>query len=316
MIRTEVQNGNPHRGLHSRRSVDPNPSERWARYPLRVVSRRRRRDLRHAPRRIRCTTPRAHGRREKSNNPAWSFDGKKIAFVSNRDFAETAPWGENAELYEMGPDGSNVQRITSNNVFDTHPKWSPDGKSIAFHSFRDGNWDVFIVRSDGSNERRFTDHPGRDQCPNWSPDGARLIFGSNRADGEHVEIYVADAEGENVQRLTYTPEGVQPCTSWSPDDQWIAFHAFHDGASDVFVMRSDGSEIRQLTETSGDMRGCGTPDWSPDGKRLVFHCNRDGESDQPDLETSTDMEIYTVNADGSDLLRLTSNRIYDGHPAW
>ncbi len=248
-----------------------------------------------------------------SNNPAWSWDGTKIAFLSNRDFGEAAPWGQDAELYVMDADGSNVQRVTSNEVFDSAPKWSPDGITIAFFSVRDGNWDVYLIDADGTNERQVTDHPGRDLCPSWSPDGARLTFASNRADGEHFELYTADLASGDVQRLTHTSAGVAPCSSWSPNGQWIAFQAYHNGGMEIFVMRSDGSEARQLTDTPGAGRWCGAATWSPDGLRIAFHSNRDGVGGQADMN---DLEIYVVEADGSSLHRLTENEVYDGHPAW
>jgi TolB protein len=81
--------------------------------------------------------------------PAWSPDGKRIAYISKED--------GNFEIYVIGVDGSNKVRLTTNPASDGLPVWSPDGKSIAFRSDRDGKWAIFVARPDGSNVRKVLD---------------------------------------------------------------------------------------------------------------------------------------------------------------
>ena len=85
-------------------------------------------------------------------------------------------------------------------VEDRDPSWSPDGSRIAFTSYRDGNWDIYVMDADGSNQQRLTDNPAVDRMPSWSADGSRIAFVSGR-DG-NWDIYVMDADGSNQQRLT------------------------------------------------------------------------------------------------------------------
>lgn len=92
--------------------------------------------------------------------PAWSPDGKYIAFMSERD--------GDADIYVMNADGSNVTNLTNNSFWDSHPAWSPDGTRIVFASSRDDNIDIYIIDSDGSNETRLTDDPATDIHPVWA----------------------------------------------------------------------------------------------------------------------------------------------------
>ena len=96
-------------------------------------------------------------------NPAWSPDGKRIAFASDRK-------GDliSFDIYVMDPDGGNQRRLTNNPRYsDNSPSWSPDGERIAFSSFRDGNWEIYVMDADGDNQRNLTKHGSWDLYPAW-----------------------------------------------------------------------------------------------------------------------------------------------------
>ena len=127
--------------------------------------------------------------------PALSPDGKKIAFVSDRD----GSW----EIYIMNSNGSNLRRLTNDPNTNRNPDWSPDGKKIVFVAGGNKNKEIHIVNSNGSNLRRLTDNPAWDYEPVWSPDGTKIVFSSER-DG-NSEIYIMNADGSNQTNLTNNP---------------------------------------------------------------------------------------------------------------
>src|SRR4051794_4582059 len=96
--------------------------------------------------------------------PAYSPDGKKIAFVSLQD--------GNQEIYVMDADGGNQVRRTTNPLPDTDPSWSPDGTKIVYSSLQAGNPDIYVMNADGTGTpQRLTEDAGADTDPAWSPDG-------------------------------------------------------------------------------------------------------------------------------------------------
>ena len=128
-------------------------------------------------------------------HPAWSNDGSKIVFMSERD--------GNREIYVMNADGSNQRRLTDHPSADWSPDWSPDDSQITFMSARDDEeMDVYVMNADGSGVRRITQNAGPDWDPEWSPDGSRIVFMSGQ-DG-NWEIYTMDTDGSDQTRLTET----------------------------------------------------------------------------------------------------------------
>ena len=150
------------------------------------------------------------------SSPAWSPDGRRIAFESERD--------GNDEIYVMNADGSGVARLTVNDAIDGSPAWSPDGQRIAFDSLRDDNFEVYLMNADGSGVTRLTNNDARDWHPVWSPDGRRIAFESNR-DG-NAEIYLMNPDGSGVVRLTYNGAADWVSPAWSPDGRRIAFVSY------------------------------------------------------------------------------------------
>ena len=134
------------------------------------------------------------------DSPAWSTDGRRIAFYSSRP--------EGSGLYVMDADGSNPRYLApAANCCPPDSAWSPDGKKIAFESSRkNGKADIYVMNADGTNRRRLTKHLAHDRYPAWSPDGENIVFYSER-DGRSGEIYVMDANGNNQQNLTNYPWG-------------------------------------------------------------------------------------------------------------
>ena len=193
------------------------------------------------------------------HSPAWSPDGTRLAFVSDREE------GGNADVYVMDPDGSDVVRVTTDPAIDAEPTWSPDGSMVAFaRADGSGHWEIYVVSSDGTGERRLTTNEVSDEAPSWSPDG-RIVF--QRPVGTDLELFVMEADGTAVTRLTERA-GDDRGPSWSPDGTLIAY--VHDGADDgdgdVHVVSPDGSGPTELTS---DPAAEGAPCWS-DPATVVF----------------------------------------------
>ena len=226
--------------------------------------------------------------------PAWSPDGSKIAFQSDRD--------GNSEIYVMNADGTNVIKLTSNTAEDWTPAWSLDGCKMAFASDRDSECGIYVMDTDGTNVIPLTSHTALDCNPKWSPDGSKITFQSDR-DG-NSEIYVMNADGTNVTKLTSnTAEDRTP--AWSPDGCKIAFASDRDFIDfKIYVMDTDGTNVIPLTSNTAPATD-GNPTWSPDGRKIAFASYHDNSEN-----------IYVMGADGTNVIQLTMNTAADSNPDW
>jgi len=173
---------------------------------------------------------------------------------------------------------------------------------IAFTSARDGNREIYVMNADGSNPINLTNNPDNDNFPAWSSDGSKIAFASNR-DGYH-DIYVMNADGSNQTRLTKNyAEDASP--AWSPDGSKIAFASMEGdliASREIYVMNADGSNQARLTKNSASDSA---PAWSPDGSKIAFTSFRGVIGNK--RKRVGNMEIYVMNADGSNQIRLTKN---------
>ena len=227
--------------------------------------------------------------------PDLSPNGRYIVFASNRT--------GNNEIFVLDLRDGTLTNVSNSTADDSWPRWSPNGRQIAFHSNRTGNYDIYVVDADGRGLRAVTTDAALDQWPDWSPNGQRLAFRRGN------DVYVADAGGEeqDVQRLTFLPASIDQMPAWSPDGRRIAFMSLREGYCAVFLMDADGSNQVNLTPKGPNDAAAAwcsrAPSWTRNG-RILFMSFRPS--------TAGDVELFSMVADGTDLVRLTTSAGEDG----
>jgi Tol biopolymer transport system component len=222
-------------------------------------------------------------------DPAWSADGKHIAFIQG---AACCYWN----IWTMNADGSHLKQITNSSFSDRWPHWSPDGTKIVFER-NENTVRIYTMNADGTSLQSLTDISSRNSQPEFSPDGTQVVFISER-DG-NSNVYVMNADGTNQTRLTNTVEAEwQP--RWSPDGKKIVFQKNLNGNNEIYVMNADGSNPMRLTNNPDDDN---TPNWSPDNTKIVFTRGY-----------GTPGRLYTMNPDGTNQQQIST--ISAGNPQW
>lgn len=231
--------------------------------------------------------------------PAWSANGQKVIFTSDRDGDE--------ELFVMDTDGTDEVKLTNNTDDDWGAAWAPDNSKIAFVSSRDGNDEIYVMDIDGSNQTRLTNDSADDYTPVWSPDSETIVFVSERNSGD-AEIYSMDADGSNETRIT-THTGFDGEPDFSPDGTKIAFSRQEViPNSNIYTMNADGTGITALTSDTFPILPS-NPSWSNDGTKIAYNRDPDGDGD----------EIFVINANGTGVTQLTNivpDSNYNTNPDW
>jgi Tol biopolymer transport system component len=222
-------------------------------------------------------------------DPRLSPDGKRVAYVVSHTDEEGNAY--RTAIWVAALDGSEEPRqFTSGVRNDGSPRWSPDGRWLAFVSNRDGEDEktakgqLYVLQADGGEPRRLTDGKESVEAIAWSPDSGRIAFARRVRDEAYDEEDDRKRAPRRFTRVFFKLDGVG----------WIG-----DRRSHLFVVGLDGGDERQLTH--GDCEN-GDLAWSPDGKRIVFWSMRGDRWDVEFVEALYELE---VDAEGAEPRRLT-----------
>jgi Tol biopolymer transport system component len=202
-------------------------------------------------------------------------------------------------------DGTWPMNISSGNkVYEV--ALSPDGTKIAYQSWKTDEPEICVMNIDGSNIVNLTNNNLYDDYPDWSPDGKQIIFVSKADAGALTvpKIFIMNSDGSGRHQIT-TTMGYETMPKWSPDGKKIVYQSgsFSTGLFSICTMNADGTNKRTLTEENYDAEYAS---WSPDGNKIVFTSNK----------TDNQYDVYVVNADGTNMVRLTESTGTDFSPIW
>jgi TolB protein len=272
----------------------------------------------------RLTTPSGSG----DIQPDWSRDGSLIVF--QREYSDK-PY----EIWTVRPDGSEPTLVDpdcppglppGDICEESSPAWSPDGRFIAF-SWAYGKVRpvlgedtievaaIGVMDADGGNVRQVTQRVrpthSEDGEPVWSPDGKQIAFvrlNITARPRARTAIFVVNADGSGLKRLTPWSLNGKDHPDWSPDGREILFRSEPNGIDyqgNLYTVRPDGTGLRQLTHFGEDVMLLSTS-FSPDGRSIVF--SKSGKGGQPD--------IFTMRRDGTQIKPLTRTALWDSAPDW
>jgi len=192
--------------------------------------------------------------------------------VSADDRIAYTPFWHYTFLFSVDVETGETQQLTSHSADNFGARCSPDGRSVAYHSTRTGNSEIWIHHLDGRPETRITDNGSWDLYPDWSPDGERLLFVSDR-DGSRFKMYVVNRDGGGerllLDRTISLDSQISPVigslvSRWSPDGDLIAFLVEGENTRSLWTVRPNGEDPKQMLAAATGF------DWYLDARRGIY----------------------------------------------
>ncbi len=242
-------------------------------------------------------------RLESVSDPAWSPDGRWIAFAAGCASCR-------ARLYIVRRDGQDLREIPTGPGLVSSPGWSPDGHRIVFAREQSEDQRIYAVNLHTGRVRLLNGEPrgldNTDSTPAWSPDGRQIAF-AREINHERQNLWVVSATGGSRRPVTRATQFGQFRPRWSPDGRRIVFmqtvppHITWD-------LRVLNVRMKRVTDLTSNSHNEFDPAWSPDGKSVVFASDA--------ASRAGFRSLYVIKADGSGLRRLTASPADDAMPSW
>lgn len=241
-------------------------------------------------------------------SPAWSPDGQRLAFHSNR--------AGNHDIYVMDANGRNVQRLTFNPAMDMHPAWSPDGCCIVYQAWHGRDFEIYTLNVEaalaGEPPTPLTDNRHGERHPAYSPDGTRIIFASDEGNIlGNFGLFTMNTDGTDRRQIAIISEhenALHPV--YSPDGAYIIYDSFRENtSSSVFILRGNGRGRTHLLAGEARRNGIDAylPNWTPDGEHILYVSSVTGVSEVYLAPIVDEFELGTPR-------QLTQNPTIDIHP--
>jgi TolB protein len=229
----------------------------------------------------------------------YQLTGERGISMSNITFASDVPGGYK-EIFVADVLGRDIKQITKHKGLTVSPKFSPDGKLLAYTSYHPGNPNLYITDwQEAKTTRSISRREGLNLAPAWSPDGKTMVV-TLSIDG-NPDLYLMNIQGVILNRLTKNA-GINVSPSWSPDGNYITFVSDRSGTPQIYIMNVKTKSVRRITFRGNDNT---EPSWSPDGEWIAYAGLYEGQ-----------YQIFIIKPEGGQPLQLTWYRNDHESPSW